>query len=216
MNIYEELIKPLDKTKEALAGKICKNLLANGYDSALFFHTGTEAAQAALSMISPMSTVGIPGSVTIRQLDLIEKLKRKGCTVYQHWGYDYTYEDKNRQNNSDWFITSSNAITVDGKMVNIDGAGNRVACMAWGKNEIIYIIGMNKITQNIESALSRARNLASPPNARRTGTSTPCARTGHCVDCSLPERICRAVLILERAPFGRKSHVILVGESLGY
>ncbi len=114
------------------------------------------------------------------------------------------------------FLTSSNAVTQDGMLVNIDGNGNRVSGMAWGNNTLIFVVGMNKLTATIDEAISRTRNTATPPNALRLKLDTPCTKTGYCVDCSSPDRVCKALLILERATGGRKSHVILVGEDLGF
>jgi hypothetical protein len=98
----------------------------------------------------------------------------------------------------------------------VDGNGNRVSGMAWGNNTLIFVVGMNKLTATIDEAISRTRNTATPPNALRLKLDTPCTKTGYCVDCSSPDRVCKALLILERATGGRKSHVILVGEDLGF
>lgn len=201
---------------EKLAAHICGALLKKGYTSASFARTADDARNMVLGKVPPNCSVGVPGSVTVRQLGLIEALEARGCTVHQHWGYAYTFEDKNKQNMADWYVTSSNAITRDGMLVNVDGQGNRVAAMAWGNNEIIYVIGMNKVTATLEEAMRRAHTAASPANALRTGTPTPCTKTGYCMDCNSPDRTCRAMLILERAPQGRTAHVILIGQTLGY
>ncbi len=116
---------------------------------------------------------------------------------------------------SEFFLTSANAITRDGKIVNIDGNGNRVSAMAWGRNTLIFVIGMNKVTSTLDEALTRMRT-ATPPNVLRLNGETPCTQTGYCVDCDSPARVCRALLILERPVNGRKTHVIMVGEELGY
>jgi len=117
----------------------------------------------------------------------------------------------------DVFLTSANAVTIDGTMVNIDGNGNRVAGMAWAAGKIIYVIGINKVCPGgLEAAIARVKNFATPPNAMRLNIKTPCASLGYCVDCDSPERVCRAMLVLERAPQGRQSHVIIVGEVLGF
>jgi hypothetical protein len=210
------LIRTIDEINEEKCKRVCKSLLSNGYTSAIYKKDASEAVEYILFLIPQNSVVGVPGSVTVRQLRLIELLEARGCLVHQHWDRHYTYEDKEAQNHSDWYITSCNAITLDGKIISIDGAGNRISSMAWGNNEIIYVVGMNKVTSDIESALSRAHNLASPANAKRVAASTPCVVSGRCIDCNSPERICRAVLILERCPINRKSHVILIGQDLGY
>jgi hypothetical protein len=215
-----ELTYPLEQTTEALGNKICKALSSNGYKSAVYVRTAGEACEKAYAMIPDGVSVGIPGTVTVRQIGLIEKLDMKNCRVFHHWDPALTSETRlsrlAAENASDWYVTSSNAVTFDGKMVNIDGTGNRVSAMAWGTGKILFVIGMNKAARDVESALKRVRDSATPPNTVRAGMSTPCVTLGHCVDCAAPERTCRAVLILEKVPFGREAHVILVGESLGY
>jgi hypothetical protein len=214
------LIAPLRRTNGALAQKISEALLKNGYRSAVYADTAAEARDVAAGMIPDGASVGIPGTVTVRQIGLPEKLESKGCRVIHHWDPALAPEDRaarlGGENAADWFVTSSNAITFDGKMVNIDGTGNRVAAMAWGRGKLLFIIGMNKAARDLESAIQRARDVATPANTARIGTATPCVSAGRCVDCNAPERSCRAVLILERVPFGREAHVILTGESLGY
>ena len=115
-----------------------------------------------------------------------------------------------------YFLTGTNAVTLDGTLVNIDGNGNRVSGMAWGRNTIIFVAGMNKVTKDLDEAIARTRNVATPPNALRLNLQPPCTKTGHCVNCNAPERACKALLILERATTGRTSHVILVGDDLGF
>ena len=211
---------PVSRANEALGKKICESLLSNGYKSAVYVGTASEALEAASDMIPDGASVGVPGTVTVRQIGLIQKLEDRGCQVIHHWDPSLNPEAKTerltQENAADWFVTSSNAITHDGKMVNIDGAGNRVAAMAWGRGKILFVVGMNKAARDVESAITRARDAATPPNSMRVGLYTPCVEHGYCTDCSSPERACRAVLILERAPFGRDAHVILVGETLGY
>jgi hypothetical protein len=215
-----KLLDPLTQTNEALGRKICGALLANGYKTAEYARDASGAVEIAAGMIPDGASVGIPGTVTVRQISLIERLESKKCRVFHHWDPSLTPEARParlaEENAADWFVTSSNAITYDGKMVNIDGTGNRVAGMAWGRNSILYIIGINKAARDLESAIKRCHDAAAIPNNVRVGAAPPCVTSGRCVDCNSPERTCRAVLILERAPFGRDAHVIIVGESLGY
>jgi NADPH:quinone reductase-like Zn-dependent oxidoreductase len=211
---------PRQSANGALGRKITETLVANGYKTAQYVETASEALAAAASRIPDGASVGVPGTVTIRDIGLMEKLSDKKCRVFHHWDPKLTPKTRVKrlhdENTADWFVTSSNALTVDGKMVNIDGTGNRVAAMAWGTGKILYIIGINKVERDLERAIARARNTATPANTIRIGMTTPCVKLGYCVDCNAPERSCRAVLIMERVPFGREAHVILVGESLGY
>jgi hypothetical protein len=208
------------ETKEALGNSICASLLSNGYKTAVYAPFAADAAKIVLGMIPDRASVGVPGTVTIRQLGLMEKLALKNCAVHHHWDPGLAPENREKRLKdeiySDWYVTSSNAITYGGVMVNIDGTGNRVAAMAWSTGRIIYVVSVNKAAPDLESALARARNTATPANALRVGKRSPCTQIGRCVNCDSPERTCRAVLIMERVPFGREAHVVLVGEDLGY
>lgn len=208
-----------DDYAENLGKSVVTRLETKGF-KARYAATSEEARQILFSLIPEEASVGIPGSVTLRELGLIEALPERGNTVYQHWDAALSPEEKPRrlqeELSSDIFLTGSNAVTLDGTIVNIDGTGNRVAGMAWGANRLIIVVGVNKICRDVESALARVRDAATPPNTQRLNMATPCATTGYCSDCNSPQRVCRAVLILERCPFGRDAHVIIVGESLGF
>jgi len=207
------------KAREVIGRTLVTELSKKGY-SACYANDKEEALAEVLKIIPGNVSVGIPGSVTIREIGAIEALKEKGCTINQHWDPSLTAEQRTevfqKENMSDYFLTSANAITTDGMIVNIDGTGNRVSGMAWGKNEMIFVIGVNKVANNVDEAISRVRLTATPPNVLRLNGETPCTKTGHCVDCNSESRVCRALLILERPTFGRKTHVIIVGEDLGY
>ncbi len=198
---------------------VVKALKANGHN-AKYVATAEEALDELKSLIPENASVGIPGSVTIRQIGALELLNNRGNQVFHHWDPSLTPETKasrlKEENLSDVILTSSNAVTLDGMLVNIDGVGNRVSAMSWGDNKIIFVIGINKIERDLQSAIQRIRDKATPPNAIRLGIDTPCATTGYCMDCDSPKRVCRALLVLERATMGRNSHVIIVGENLGY
>lgn len=211
-----------DKARKAaleISGKsLVEELKKKGY-KASYVATKEEALEAVLKIIPENVSVGIPGSVTIREIGAMEALEKRGCKIYQHWNPKLTPEERaevlQQENMADYFLTSTNAVTRDGMMVNIDGNGNRVSGMAWGRNEIIYVISVNKIAKDLDSAIDRART-ATPPNVLRLNGDTPCTKTGYCMDCDAPGRVCRAMLILERPTFGRSSHVLVVGENLGY
>ncbi|HRX25573.1 MAG TPA: lactate utilization protein [Aminivibrio sp.] len=202
-----------------LGPTVAANLSAKGFQ-AVYAESKKEALDEVLKLIPAGSSVGIPGSVTIREIGAMDALAERGCDVIHHWDPSLTGEERLQRLQdellADYFLTSSNAVTKDGMLVNIDGNGNRVSGMAWGKNTLIFVIGLNKVTADIDEAISRTRNTATPPNALRLGLETPCTKTGCCVNCSSEERVCKALLILERATGGRKTHVILVGEDLGF
>ncbi|MDR2136915.1 MAG: lactate utilization protein [Synergistaceae bacterium] len=206
------------KAREILGQSVVKALKAKGYEAA--YASSKEAAlEEVLKLIPEGASVGVPGTVTVREIGAMEKLKERGCTIYHHWNPALSPEERSQvlldEICADYFLTSANAVTKDGKIVNIDGNGNRVSGMAWGRNTLIFVIGVNKVAQDLDAAIARART-ATPPNALRLNGSTPCTQTGYCVDCDSPARICRALLILERPTTGRKTHVIMVGEDLGF
>jgi hypothetical protein len=205
--------------RDRLGRTLVKRLEERGFH-ALYIQTKEEALSEVLKLIPEGASVGVPGSVTIREIGAMEKLAERGCSVIHHWNPSLSQEE--RMNTlrdellADYFLTSSNAITLDGLLVNIDGNGNRVSGMAWGKNTLIFVIGLNKVSNSLDEAIARTRNQATPPNALRLHLQTPCASTGRCTDCDSPDRACKALLVLERATGGRTTHVILVGEDLGF
>ncbi|KEJ92392.1 lactate utilization protein [Synergistes jonesii] len=207
------------KSNKQLGETVCKALAARGF-RAQYADDGEAACERVLEMIADGASVGIPGTVTVRELGLPERLEEKGCRISEHWLPGMTPEERRAamigELSADWFLTSANALAMDGTIVNVDGTGNRTAGMSWGPGKVIYIIGVNKITPDVHSALKRARNVATPPNALRLARRTPCAVTGRCSDCDSEDRLCRIVMLLERAPIGRECHVIIVGEELGY
>jgi len=221
MNPMQEKNKSIWKdVHKKLGESVVKALNAKGY-KAYYFSSSEEAAKEIANMIPSGSTVGIPGTCTVREMGLMELLSDKGCTTHHHWDPNLSPEERKAKFKeelmSDYYITSTNALTIDGTFVNIDGTGNRIAGMAWGANKLIFVVGINKICPDLDSALKRVHNVATPPNVTRLGGyDVPCAKLGYCVDCNSPSRVCRATLILERAPFGRDIYVFLIGENLGY
>ena len=209
------------KVKKWYADQKVRRTLAalerNGFQT-FFVSTRAEALDKVLSLIPTHANVGIGGSVTLREIDLIDALASRGNTVFQHW----SQPEENlraimmKQLNSDVFLASSNAVTEDGRLVNIDKAGNRVAAMIFGPRKVILVIGVNKIVKDLEEGILRARNVAAPMNARRRGDKTPCATTGACTDCETPDRLCRVITIMEKKPSRTDVAVILVGEELGF
>ncbi len=216
------MMNPLEtariKANELLGKSVVKELNKKGYE-AVYAPTKEEALAEVLKLIPEGAVVGVPGTVTVREIGAMEKLAERGCTIHHHWNPSLSPEERMQtlmdEYCADYFLTSANAITRDGMIVNIDGNGNRVSAMAWGRNVLIFVIGINKVAGSLEEAVNRART-ATPPNVLRLNGDTPCTQTGYCVDCDSPSRVCRALLILERPTNGRRTHVIMVGESLGY
>lgn len=198
---------------------VSKNLVERGY-SVKTFETAKECSDYLNSQIDA-TTVGIGGSVTVSELGLYPLLKEHN-TVFWHGDKDLVAKLGVKDIitsaiNTEVYISSVNAMSKDGVIINIDGNGNRIASTCYGHKKVYLIVGKNKLTLDFESAMWRARNIASPKNAQRLKKNTPCAVKGDkCYDCQSPERICNGFLIFERAMKGTETEVLLVNEELGY
>ncbi len=176
------------------------------------------AKEIALSLIGKESA-GSGGSVTLDTMGLREALCERGNTVYYHGNVpkEQRAEVFAAAMRADWYLCSTNAITLDGKLVNIDGNGNRVAGMFGGPKKVLMMIGKNKLSADLDSAISRVKNCAAPANAKRLKLSTPCTITGKCEDCSSPQRICKITTVIDCPPgLIKEMHLVLVDEDLGY
>jgi hypothetical protein len=204
---------------EEKAKKAIEKLVAHEF-KAIYVKTKEEAVQEVWKHITPKQRIGVGGSLTIRGLGILEKLEAQGCTIYDHWKPGLSKENileiRKAQMTSDLFLSSANAITLNGELVNIDGKGNRVNSINFGPGKVILIAGYNKIVEDVQEGIKRIKNVAAPLNARRLNIDVPCAKVGKCVDCNSPNRICRVVMIHERRPFLTDIIIILVGEELGY
>lgn len=174
------------------------------------------ALQIALSLIPEGSSVTMGGSMSAREIGLVDALI----------GGNYIFIDRDKMEDkraamlaaydADFFLTSANAMTDDGVLVNIDGNANRVSAIAQGPKNVIVIAGMNKVCGDLDEAMKRARNTAAPVNAQRFGLSTPCAKTGKCFDCKSPDTICCQFLVTRFSHHKDRIHVILVNDDLGF
>ena len=200
--------------------KLAEKLTKNGFE-VVTVPSAEEAEKAVLGMIPPGVEVGLGGSMTLRDLKLDVTLRERGHEVHDHWLPGRDPEEMRRvlrkQISSPVFLTSVNAVTADGKLVNIDNTGNRVAAMTFGPEHVIAVVGKNKIVADVHAAMFRTRNHVAPANAKRKNFKTPCVMDGKCHDCDSPDRLCRAVSILEKKTRGvGRFTVILVEEDLGY
>ena len=182
--------------------------------------TADEAREKALSLITPGETVSFGGSVTIEECGILDALRaRDDITLYDRATAKNAEEMGvifRQAFSADSYLMSTNAITLDGELVNIDGNGNRVAALIFGPKQVIVVAGMNKIAATEEDAVHRARNMAAPPNCIRLNKNTPCAATGKCADCMGSETICCHTVVTRRSRDAGRIKVILVGEELGY
>lgn len=203
---------------EQLAHRTVENLKKHGFGA--HFTTDTEeAADLILELAGGFDSFGFGGSSTTRTLNLPQKLKEMGKTVYDHWDPAPDASDleiRLKQGRSDCFICSANAISAGGEIVNVDGVGNRNNAMTFGCPHVIIAAGINKVAPDLESAMRRVREIAAPMRARSLNMDTPCARTGLCSDCNSPQRICRVTTILHRKPMMTQITVVLINQSLGY
>ena len=197
---------------------LVKNLKARHFD-ACYCETAQDALKKALEWIPEGSSVGWGGALSAQQIGLMDAL-RKGA--YRAIDRDScTTPEEKRQAAQDClsanvFITGANAISLDGQMVNIDGNGNRLACLMCGPEQVLVIAGMNKVVDDVESAVQRVGTHAAPPNAVRLGTRTPCATLGHCNDCHSDDCMCAHIVVTRHSRQKGRIKVILVGEELGY
>ncbi len=181
-----------------------------------------EAAKAkVLEFVKPGQVVFRCGSMTAGELGLWEDIKAMdGVEVIDPYLPDLDPAEglaMRRQGlTADVMIASSNAITLDGRLVNLDGMGNRVAAMTFGPTKVILVVGMNKVAPDLESAMARVKHYAAPVNAARINCETPCTKNGLCADCRAPKRICNFWSIIEGSMIPGRLHVVLVGEDLGY
>ncbi len=197
--------------------KVAKNLKELEYEVSCF-ETAAEAAAYIDAQID-QKTVGFGGSVTLGQMGLYEMLSEHN-TVYWHHGIadkEKSDELRGKANAAQIYLSSVNGLAQTGEIINIDGACNRVASIFYGHEKVYLIVGKNKIAEDYDSALYRARNVAAPLNAKRLGRKTPCAiNADKCYDCKSPDRICRGLSVLWRKPSGCAYEVVLINEDLGY
>lgn len=203
---------------DILAAKVVQNLINHAFD-AVYFRTVAEASAYIAKNFNTGLKVAFGGSLTTRQLGLRELAANAGSELIDHSiagiGEKERLEIMRRELSSDLFICSSNALTVDGSLVNADGYGNRVAAMIFGPKKVIIVVGINKIVPDEEAAFVRIKNLAAPINMKRLDRKTPCTGDGLCHDCNSADRGCRAYTILRRRPQHTPTEVIIIGENLG-
>ncbi len=188
--------------------------------TATYCKTGPEAVEKILEQIPPNASIGIGGSWTVMQLGLLDKLAARGSEVLNHGKAGLTPEEamaiRRRQLTCDVFLTGTNAVTLDGKLVNTDGVGNRVAAMIFGPKKVIVVVGTNKIVRDVEAAEERIELYAAPINNKRLKLPNPCTKTGECMDCASDTRICNVTTIMKKKPKFTDVHVFVVGEELGF
>ena len=204
----------IKKRNEVLANTVIKGLESRNM-SGYYAKDKETALKQALELIAEGSTIAMGGCVSAHEIGLIKAL--------ENGNYNYINRDNMTPRESlmaaydaDVFLSSANAITSDGVMINIDGNSNRVSCIAQGPKKVVFIVGMNKVCSDLDAAMKRARNVAAPINAQRFDIKTPCKETGKCFDCKSPDTICCQFLITRYSRHKGRIHVILVNDTLGF
>lgn len=202
-NQAASIIKKLNTRK--MEGYYCKNV--------------EEAKAKMMELIGDSKkSVGYGGSMTLDENGFKDCITKAGHELIIRENYKSKEEEKElkaKLSNADFFLMSTNAITLDGELVNIDGRGNRVSYLIYGPDNVIIVAGMNKVVTNVEDGIRRVRNIATPPNCNRLGVNTPCATTGKCGEC-FTDSICCEFVVTRMSRVPNRIKVILVGESLGY
>ena len=211
-------MSPKEIAKQNLANTIIKNMEKKNLE-AYYCATSAEAVEKALSLMPEGASITWGGSESIKECGLMDAIQAANYELIDRTDAKTPEEDRimySRQVMADFFLMSSNAITIDGELVNIDGRANRVSLLCWGPQNVIVIAGINKIASDVESAIQRVRDAAAPPNTVRLNKNTPCAQTGRCGNCYSPDCICSQIVITRRSSTPKRIKVILVGEELGY
>lgn len=209
---------PKKQYYENVADSIIEKFNLRGIEG-YYCDNAEEALTMAKRFLTPGCSISWGGSETLNEIGLLEELEASDYVIYDRKTAK-TPEEKavmySKIVMSDYYFMSSNAITLDGQLVNIDGMGNRVACLIAGPKNVIIIAGMNKIVTDTDSGIERVRNMAAPPNTVRLNCATPCAELGRCVNCLSEDCICCEIVITRKSKIPGRIKVILVGEELGY
>lgn len=213
-------MKPEEQRNDLLAGRLIQQLEQRHYN-AMYCKTAQEAVKTIVGLIPDGSSVAWGGSMTIRDMGLTKALHERASL--EIWDRDLAPDRDAAQAiyrktfSADYYLSSVNAISESGEIVNIDGNGNRVAAITFGPKHVILVVGINKVAQNLEAAISRARSLAAPVNMMRfADLNTPCKHDGTCHDCKSPDSICNYIQIMRNSHPAGRHIVVVVGEELGY
>lgn len=215
-------VQALNRANELKADKLASTFEAKGI--LLSYHpTAAQAARAVSEKIAPGSKVAFGGSMTLREAGILDILRERGDTTLLDRDApgltpEQTLALARDSFNANFYLTSANAITMDGKIVNVDGRGNRVAAIAFGPSKVFVVSGINKLVGNLDAAIERIKNFASPANCLRLNIATPCARLGHCPGKGVPRHgcICCTTTITETQREVGRIEIFLVGENLGF
>ncbi|HBD64887.1 MAG TPA: lactate utilization protein [Clostridiales bacterium] len=207
-----------DKMDEIMKLEIIKNFKSRNINVA-FFETLEDVKNRIIEMVPADCSVGIGNSKTLKELDISGILRTRGTNVFDKTlaeNQEETIRMKKKSLLADWYITGTNAISKEGHIVNIDHSGNRVAAMIYGPDNVIVVVGKNKICDTLDDAVQRVRNVSAPMNARRAGYNPPCLKAGKCVDCKTDERVCFNLVIIEGQFAKDRMKLFIINEELGF
>lgn len=213
------MLESKKKHYEILAGKIIEKLSLRNMEG---YYAATKEEALALvkeKFLVKGVSVAWGGSMTLEETGVMDYLKESECIVYDRMSPKTPEEEKIMKGNiinADYFLMSTNAITLDGELVNIDGRANRVSFLCYGPEKVLVLAGMNKVVSNVQEGIDRVRNIASPPNALRLNKQTPCAMTGRCGDCLSEDCICSQIVVTRHSTVPKRIQVVLIGEELGF
>ena len=203
------------KRNALLAQKVIKGLESRNM-TGHWAASKDEALALALSLIPEGSSVTMGGCTSAHEIGLVDALKKGNYKFIDRDAFADKRAAMLAAYDADVFLSSANAITEDGVIVNVDGNSNRVSAIAQGPRKVVFVVGMNKVRSDLDAAFERARHVAAPINAQRFGLSTPCAKTGACADCKSPDTICCQILVTRYSRHAGRIHVVLVNDSLGF
>ena len=205
----------IQKRNALLAQTVIKGLASRNM-TGYYAETKEDALRLALDLIPKGSTVTMGGALSAHEIGLVDAVKAGDYRFIDRNAYEDKRQAMLDAYDADWFLSSVNAMTEDGELVNIDGNSNRVSAIAQGPKHVLFIVGMNKVCSDLDGAMKRARNVAAPINAQRFGLNTPCSKTGACMNCKSPDTICCQFLITRFSRHAGRIHVILVNDNLGF
>ena len=206
------------ETFKLTAQGIIENLAKRNIEG-FYCENSAELVEQVLNLMEEDAVIAWGGSQSVKECGLMDAIKSGKYTLIDRATATNKQEERELQAKailSDYYLMSTNAITMDGQMVNIDGNGNRVSALIYGPKHVVIIAGMNKVTADVESAYKRVKTMACPPNAVRLNRNTPCGKTGKCGDCLSPDCFCNQIVVTRRSGHAGRIKVFLVGEELGY
>lgn len=211
-------MNPMQTFYEKQAAHIIKHLNRR-HMNGFYCKDSASAVEKAMSLIPSGASVAFGGSMTLKETGMIEALKQADVRLLDRSIAKTPAETAalyRQAFSADYYLMSSNAITLDGQLVNTDGSGNRVAALIYGPSHVILMVGMNKVVKDVDAAIDRIHMIAAPPNTMRLSMDTPCQKTGVCMDCTSPDCICAQTVVTRYSRIADRITVLLIGESLGY